>query len=238
MTSARRLLQRRDMSKFGRLHTTTIVRIVKKLETDCSLVKNGRTGRPKSALSEKNVMRVKNKLESSPRRSTRTLSRELKLSQTAVWKILRKELKKFAYKIQMKQAQTQKNQHQRVEFSNIMSDHIEADPQFMKQIIFSDEAHFHLSGHVNRQNCRFWADENPHATVESPMTREKVAVWMGIGYQGIYGPYFFEDGDSKKAETIKTANYIDMLKKKFVPLKIVGLCKMRHPIVARKVWNG
>ena len=30
-------------------------------------------------------------------------------------------------------------------------------------------------------------------------------------------PYFFEDGDSKKAETMKTANYIDMLKKKFVP---------------------
>ena len=99
VTSARRLLQRRDMSKFGRLHTTTIVRIVKKLETDCSLVKNGRTGRPKSALSEKNVMRVKKKLESCPRRSTRTLSRELKLSRTAVWKILRKELKKFAYKI-------------------------------------------------------------------------------------------------------------------------------------------
>ena len=83
--------------------------------------------------------------------------------------------------------------------------------------LLQDEAHFHLSGHVNRQNCRFWADENPHATVEFPMTREKVTVWMGIGYQGIYGPYFFEDGDSKKAETIKTANYIDMLKKKFVP---------------------
>ena len=39
VTSARRLLQRRDMSKFGRLHTTTTVRIVKKLETDCSLSK-------------------------------------------------------------------------------------------------------------------------------------------------------------------------------------------------------
>ena len=62
VTSARRLLQRRDMSKFGRLHTTTIVRIVKKLETDYSLVKNGRTGRPKSALSEKNVMRLRKKL--------------------------------------------------------------------------------------------------------------------------------------------------------------------------------
>ena len=41
---------------------------------------------------------------------------------------------------------------------------------------------------------------------------------MGIGYQGIFWPYFFEDGDSGKAETIKSANFIEMLKGKFVPV--------------------
>jgi hypothetical protein len=135
-----------------------------------------------------------------------------------VWRILRKEIKKFSYKIQMKEAQTPRNKRQRVEFSDVMSDHIEAESSFLEKIIFSDEAHFHLSGHVNRQNCRFWANENPHATVESPMTKEKVTVWMGIGYTGIFGPYFFEDSESGKAETINTANYIEMLKRKFVPV--------------------
>ena len=32
-----------------------------------------------------------------------------------------------------------------------------------KKIIFSDEAHFDLGGYVNRQNCRIWGTENPHA---------------------------------------------------------------------------
>ena len=58
-----------------------------KLETDFSSSKNSRTGRPKSALSVKNIARVKRKFENSPRRSTRTL----KLS-TTVWRarVLRK----------------------------------------------------------------------------------------------------------------------------------------------------
>ncbi|KAI5708051.1 hypothetical protein M8J77_015430 [Diaphorina citri] len=32
---------------------------------------------------------------------------------------------------------------------------------FAKRIIFSDEAHFHLNGFVNKQNCRIWGSENP-----------------------------------------------------------------------------
>ena len=109
MTSARRLLQKKDKSKFSKLDDRTIRRLVKKLETDCTLIKNTCTGRPKSALSKKNIKWVQRKLENSPRRSTTTLGREPKLSTTSVWRILRKELKNFAYKIQIKQAQTPKN---------------------------------------------------------------------------------------------------------------------------------
>ena len=35
-----------------------------------------------------------------------------------------------------------------------------------KKIIFSDEAYFDLGGHVNKQNYRIWATENPHAYIE------------------------------------------------------------------------
>ena len=34
----------------------------------------------------------------------------------------------------------------------------------VKQIFFSDEANFYLHGHINKQNYRFWAHENPHIT--------------------------------------------------------------------------
>jgi hypothetical protein len=37
----------------------------------------------------------------------------------------------------------------------------------------SDEAWFHLSGHVNSQNTRYWAAENPHLVHEQPLQDQK-----------------------------------------------------------------
>ena len=37
-----------------------------------------------------------------------------------------------------------------------------------KNIILSDEAHFDLGGYVNKQNCRIWGTEKPHACIEKP----------------------------------------------------------------------
>ena len=48
-------------------------------------------------------------------------------------------------------------------------------------------------------------------TVEGPKTREKVTVWMGLSNHGVFGSHFFENED-EKADTIRTANYIAMLR--------------------------
>ena len=40
-----------------------------------------------------------------------------------------------------------------------------------KKIIFSDKAHFDLGKYVNKQNCRFWDAENPHAYIGKPSTQ-------------------------------------------------------------------
>jgi len=36
------------------------------------------------------------------------------------------------------------------------------DSLFLDNIVFSDEATFELTGNVNRHNCRYWSDINPH----------------------------------------------------------------------------
>jgi hypothetical protein len=41
----------------------------------------------------------------------------------------------------------------------------------------SDEAHFHLSGYINKQNFRYWSDNNPMQLHEKPFHSEKVTVW-------------------------------------------------------------
>ena len=63
----------------------------------------------------------------------------------------------------------------------------------VKDIHFSDEAIFCLSGHVNRQNMRVWGLENPHATAEKQKSKEKVMVWCAMTSTSIVGPFFFEE---------------------------------------------
>lgn len=54
------------------------------------------------------------------------------------------------------------------------------------------EAHFHLSGYVNKQNLRFWGTENPRVMHEEPLHPLKATAW-GFHAGGVIGPYFFED---------------------------------------------
>ena len=77
-------------------------------------------------------------------------------------------------------------------------------------IIMSDEAHFNLSGEVNKQNLRYWANENPLNIHEKPLHSERVTVWCAIGIFGIIGPYFFED-ENGATVTVNAERYIHML---------------------------
>ena len=60
------------------------------------------------------------------------------------------ELKKFPYKIQLKEKQTPQTETKRVDFANIMSNWIKSEKKILQKILFSEEAHFYLSGYVNR----------------------------------------------------------------------------------------
>ena len=78
------------------------------------------------------------------------------------------------------------------------------------KIIFSDEAHFHLGGYVNKQNCRIWATENPHAYIEKPTHPKRVSVWYGFCSRGIIGPFFFENEQGEEV-TVNGDRYRTML---------------------------
>ncbi|PSN49113.1 hypothetical protein C0J52_07255, partial [Blattella germanica] len=49
------------------------------------------------------------------------------------------------------------------------------------------------AGHVNRHNCRIWADDQPNALQEWERDLPKVNVWMGITKSKVYGPYMFAE---------------------------------------------
>ena len=118
--------------------------------------------------------------------------------------------------MQIFQAQTKANKNERFDFGQTISEHIENDPQLLNNLLFSDEAHFHLSEHVNKQNFRFWASEQPHEHVEKPLSVEKMTVWCALGKNCIFGPYYFEDDDGHRV-TVNADRYIEMLRRRFIP---------------------
>ena len=98
----------------------------------------------------------------------------------------------------------------RLEFSELMLNRMDEDDELLDRVLFSDEAIFTLNGGVNKQNCRYWCDENPHFVTEQALHAPKVVVWCGLWAGGIVGPFFFEG-------TVTGENYLKMLKEWFIP---------------------
>ena len=85
----RRFLQKLYPKELRNLNVKTIYRLVKKFETDFSLLPRRPTGRPKSVVVDKNVEKIKRSLEHNSKRSVRELSRQTNLSSSTVWRILK-----------------------------------------------------------------------------------------------------------------------------------------------------
>ena len=115
----------------------------------------GHFGPKVTARTSASVQDVRDHLEQSPRKSTRQLSQQVGISRASVRRIIHSDLKLFHYKVQILQAQTKANKTEHFEFGQTISERTENDPQLFNALLFSNEAHFHLSGQVKKQHCKF-----------------------------------------------------------------------------------
>jgi len=87
----------------------------------------------------------------------------------------------------------------------------------------SNEAHFHLSGFVNKQNFHYWFVTNPIELHERSLHNSKVTVWCAITSFGIIGPYFFE-AERERTLTLTGPRYVHVLE------NFLGPELARHPV--------
>lgn len=205
----------------------TILRWVNALRTRGTLMNRRPVGAPRTVRTPENVERVRQALVRSPSRSARRHSTELGISNRSVRRILHGELHFHPYKLAIGQQLQPGDYAQRLNFARQMEEIFAENENLI--LLMSDEAHFHLNGMVNKQNCRYWASENPRELHERPLHSPKVTVWCAIGKAGIIGPYFFEDNDGN-AVTVNSERYIQMIKNFFLP----ELRRKRMHI--RRVW--
>ena len=156
-----------------------------------------------------NVDKVRMAIVKSPRRSVRKHSTARGLSDRSVWRILHKYLNFHPYKTVIVQELSDRDLANRCISSEQLLKMLN-DDAVINTILMTDEAHFHLSGYVNKQNYHYWAPENPQELHKHPLHSKRLTVWCGIASFGVLGPYFFEDNEGS-AITVTSEGYVAML---------------------------
>lgn len=162
-----------------------------------------------SVSTEENMQRVSDSIMQNPRMSLRARSSALGIARSTLHEIIKKKLKFHPYKIQIIQKLNENDYQTRLTYAERMLATFSTDTR-LRNIFFSDEAHFHLGGYVNKQNFRYWSPENPREMHEQPLHSEKVTVWCAISGREIIGPYFFENYHGQ-AVTVNSDRYCEMI---------------------------
>ena len=183
----------------------TILVWVNNFRATGSALKRKSTGRPRTARTPENVAVVRASVQQSPRRSILKRAQVLRLSERSLRRILHNDLQMHPYKMMFAQELSERDTETRRTCCLEIQQHVpHAAIGF-----FSDEAHFHLCGSVNKQNFRYWAESNPRELHERPLHCPRVTVWCAVAEFGIWGPYFFEENNV--TVTVNSNRYCDML---------------------------
>lgn len=189
---------------------STVSQTIRRFEETGSVKNRQIPGRPTSVTNEENQMEIAQAFVEYPHLTIRRAAEQHDISRMSVHTIL-KSIKFHPYKVHLVQELNEDDPDRRTEFCDLMMNKIDRDPNFLYNIVFSDECTFTLKGEVNRHNCRYWSDTNPHWVREDhTQYPEKVNVWEGIFNDTLVGPFFI-DGD------LTAAKYEDMLRNQIVP---------------------
>ncbi|PNF39027.1 hypothetical protein B7P43_G04846 [Cryptotermes secundus] len=160
-------------------------------------------------MTPENVEAVRQSILGSPRCSARKHAVVLDISNNSMCRILHKHLHFHPYKMVVVQELSPRDIQNQIMACKTL---LETLP-FDALVFFSDEAHFHLSGYVNKQNMRYWSSNNPRELHERPLHSDKVTVWCAVLRVGIIGPCFFEE--ENLAVTVISQWHVDMIKNFF-----------------------
>ncbi|GFW23203.1 uncharacterized protein TNCV_3803031 [Trichonephila clavipes] len=108
--------------------------------------------------------------------SAHAVSRHLGVPYSTVWNVVSEVVHFFPYKIRHNQQLMANDREKRLTFALTFLARVEACASWPWKILWSDEAHIHLSGTVNTHNCLILDTENPRTFQENPLHSPKVTV--------------------------------------------------------------
>lgn len=132
--------------------------------------------------------------------------RELDKSYSKIQRVLKKHQYR-PYKILPVQELSEDHKHTRLGYCRQMLQQLDENPNFFKEIIWTDESTFSTSGVFNRQNRRSWENKNHRKRKVKQVKRsgrKSIHVWCGIFQNKIVGPIFYDF-------TLTRQTYLDII---------------------------
>jgi transposase len=200
-----------------------IYQLAKKFDETGSVEDAPRSGRPRMVSTEENSELVSETFRSNPQLTQRRASNELGIARRSLGRIM-SDLGLRPYRPRLLQALNEDDPDRRLEFCEWFLNSVEEDPNLPDQILWTDEAIFQTNGRVNRHNCVYWSDTNPHIIIEQELNVPKVIVWAGIWSNGVVGPFFFEGN-------VTSEKYLQMLTTNVIPQL------QQHPMFQTMIWQ-
>jgi hypothetical protein len=114
----------------------------------------------------------------------------LGISSVSLRRILHADLKLHSYKMMLAQELSERDHANRRAISAEILEQVPAAAVYLS----GDEAHFHISGAVNKYNFCYWAEPNPHELQERPLHSPCVTVLCAVADFSVIDQYFFEEG--------------------------------------------
>ena len=151
-----------------------------KFETPGSARNAPKSGRPKTSMTEENETLVAMTFVSNPKKSTRRASQQLSIPRTSLRRIMDK-LNLEPYRPRLTHGLFEDDPDRRLQFCESIRAHATDDqPDLLDKIMWSNEACFKLSAHVNRHGCVYWADKNPHLANKSKLNQYGATTWGAL----------------------------------------------------------
>ena len=201
----------------------SLERLVKKFRATGNVLDQTHSGRPK--LDESISTRVEQAFKEISRStrygesSIRQVSKSAGVPRSSVLRIASNILQLHPYKLRRLHELMPDDFTSRLAFANRCCTEIETDPDWLRRILWNDEANFPLYGEVNAHNCCIWPNDPPHKFVQRRMLDEHITVWCGFTSQFIIGPYFFQEPSRRgfKSVTVTAERYETMLRDYVIP---------------------
>ena len=186
-------------------HRKKILLWISNLRATASTLKRKSPVRPRTPRTPENVEAVRASIQQSPKRSAHKHAMALGISSQSLRRILHANLKLHPYKMMLAQELSERDHANRRAISAEILEQVPA----ATVLLSSDEAHFHISVAVNKQNFRYWAESNPRELQERLLHSPRVTVWCAVADLGVIGPYFFEEGGA--TVTVTANRYVEIL---------------------------